>query len=126
MSQNGFCQPPAGTRASRARSFRSTVPLIRAGAVPGGQELLRRPRIRAPGGDVYPRQSYRGRDRLFRGSVLDVEPAFGATNGLYRNPGYANCGINITTAGPRPHGLRNLRNSLNRHYEEVLGILLRG
>ena len=58
----------------------------------------------------------------FRGSVLDVEPSLGATNGLYRNPGYANVGINITYAVGR--GLTiygNLRNALNRHYEEVLG-----
>jgi outer membrane receptor protein involved in Fe transport len=88
-----------------------------------GQELLRRP---ADSGAVVATFT-RGKvaadlTGYFRGSVLDVEPALGATNGLYRNPGYANVGININYAVGR--GLTiygNLRNALNRHYEEVLG-----
>jgi outer membrane receptor protein involved in Fe transport len=88
-----------------------------------GQELLRRP---ADSGAVVVTFT-RGKvaadlTGYFRGSVLDVEPAFGATNGLYRNPGYANVGININYAlgrGLTAYG--NLRNALNRHYEEVFG-----
>jgi outer membrane receptor protein involved in Fe transport len=88
-----------------------------------GQELLRRP---ADSGAVVATFT-RGKVAVdltgyFRGSVLDVEPLLGATNGLYRNPGYANAGININYAlgrGLTAYG--NLRNALNRHYEEVLG-----
>jgi outer membrane receptor protein involved in Fe transport len=88
-----------------------------------GQELLRRP---ADSGAVVATFT-RGKVAMdltgyFRGSVLDVEPAFGATNGLYQNPGYANVGININYAlgrGLTAYG--NLRNALNEHYEEVFG-----
>ncbi len=54
--------------------------------------------------------------------MLDEEPAYGATNGLFRNPGYANVGININYAlgrGLTAYG--DLRNALNQHYEEVFG-----
>jgi outer membrane receptor protein involved in Fe transport len=88
-----------------------------------GQELLRRP---ADSGAVVATFT-RGKmtadaTGYFRGSVLDVEPALGATNGLYQNPGYANVGININYAmgrGLTAYG--NLRNILNQHYEEVFG-----
>ena len=88
-----------------------------------GQELLRRP---ADSGAVVAAFT-RGKGAVdltgyFRGSVLDVEPLLGATNGLFRNPGYANVGININYAlgrGLTAYG--NLRNALNRHYEEVFG-----
>ncbi len=46
----------------------------------------------------------------------------GATGGLFRNPGYANVGVNVNYA--MGHGLTaygNLRNVLNQHYEEVFG-----
>jgi outer membrane receptor protein involved in Fe transport len=88
-----------------------------------GQELLRRP---ANSGAVVAAFT-RGKvtadvTGYFRGSVLDVEPALGATNGLYQNPGYANVGININYAlgrGLTAYG--DLRNALNQHYEEVFG-----
>jgi outer membrane receptor protein involved in Fe transport len=88
-----------------------------------GQELLRRP---ANSGAVVAAFT-RGKvtadvTGYFRGSVLDVEPAYGATNGLYQNPGYANVGININYAlgrGLTAYGA--LRNALNEHYEEVFG-----
>jgi len=88
-----------------------------------GQELLRRP---ADSGAVVATFT-RGKvtadaTGYFRGSALDVEPALGATNGLYRNPGYANVGININYAlgrGLTAYG--DLRNALNQHYEEVFG-----
>jgi outer membrane receptor protein involved in Fe transport len=88
-----------------------------------GQELLRRPANSGALVATFTRGKVTADlTGYFRGSVLDVEPAFGATNGLYRNPGYANVGININYA--LGHGLTaygNLRNALNRHYEEVLG-----
>ena len=88
-----------------------------------GQELLRRP---ANSGAVVATFT-RGKvtadvTGYFRGSVLDVEPTLGATNGLYQNPGYANVGININYAlgrGLTAYG--DLRNALNEHYEEVFG-----
>lgn len=88
-----------------------------------GQELLRRP---AHSGSVV--ASYtEGRwtavaTGYFRGEVLDVEPNFGASAGLYRNSGSENVGFNLNyRAG---HGLTlygNLRNALNRYYEESFG-----
>jgi outer membrane cobalamin receptor len=88
-----------------------------------GQELIRRP---TNSGSVTA-SVRRGKVAAnltggFRGSVLDVEPAYGATNGLFRNPGYADVGINLNYAlgrGVTAYG--NLRNALNRRYEEVLG-----
>jgi outer membrane receptor protein involved in Fe transport len=88
-----------------------------------GQELLRRP---ANSGAVVATFT-RGKvtadvTGYFRGSVLDVEPTYGATNGLFQNPGYANVGININYAlgrGLTAYG--DLRNALNEHYEEVFG-----
>ncbi len=58
----------------------------------------------------------------FRGSELDVDPSLGATAGLFRNPGYANIGVNLNYAVSRwltVYG--NLRNALNEHYEEIFG-----
>jgi outer membrane receptor protein involved in Fe transport len=88
-----------------------------------GQELVRRPADSGAAVATFTRGKVTADVAgYFRGSVLDEEPAFGATNGLYRNPGYANVGININYAlgrGLTAYG--NLRNALNRHYEEVLG-----
>ncbi len=57
-----------------------------------------------------------------RGRALFEEPAYGASNGFFWDPGFANVGFNLNCA--LPHGLTaygNLRNALNRHYEEVFG-----
>jgi len=88
-----------------------------------GQELIRRP---ANSGSVSA-SIRRGKASLnvsgvFRGSILDVEPTYGASGGLYRNPGYADVGIGLSYAlggGMTAYG--NLRNALNRRYEEVFG-----
>jgi outer membrane receptor protein involved in Fe transport len=57
-----------------------------------------------------------------RGATLDIEPNDGVSAGFYRNPGYLNLGLNVNfDAG---HGVTlygNLRNALNRHYEETFG-----
>ena len=51
-----------------------------------------------------------------------MEPTYGATDGLFRNPGYANVGINLNYAAGRGATVYgNLRNALNQHYEEALG-----
>jgi outer membrane receptor protein involved in Fe transport len=58
----------------------------------------------------------------FRGRALFEEPAFGASNGLFWNPGYANFGINVNyTVARGVTAYANLRNALNQHYEEVFG-----
>jgi outer membrane cobalamin receptor len=58
----------------------------------------------------------------FRGHDLDVEPNYGASKGLYRSAGYVNAGINVNY---RVRGnltvYANLRNALDRRYEEVYG-----
>jgi len=58
----------------------------------------------------------------FRGKVLDVEPNFGASAGLFYNRGFANIGLNVNYA--LSHGVTlyvSLRNALNQHYEEAFG-----
>lgn len=88
-----------------------------------GQELLRRP----ANSGAFTATFTRGRvtadlDGYFRGQVLDVEPTYGATGGLFWNRGYSNIGINLNYAlghGVTAYG--NLRNALDQHYEEVFG-----
>jgi outer membrane receptor protein involved in Fe transport len=88
-----------------------------------GQALIRRP---ANSGSVTA-SLRRGRVGAnvtgeFRGSLLDVEPAYGATNGLFPNPGFANAGVNVNYAlggGATAYGV--LRNALDWRYEEALG-----
>ena len=88
-----------------------------------GEELTRRP---AHSGSLLASVS-RGRatanlSGVFRGSTLDVEPNYGATNGLFRNPGYSDLGLNLNYyLGQGVTAYGNLRNMLNEHYEEVLG-----
>jgi len=88
-----------------------------------GQELLRRPANSGTVTASYTRGKISANvSGYFRGSVLDVEPSYGASAGLFQNPGYANVGINLNYA--LGHGLTaysNLRNALNRYYEEVFG-----
>jgi iron complex outermembrane receptor protein len=58
----------------------------------------------------------------FRGNVLDVEPNWGASAGLFRNPGYVNAGFNLNyRAAPGVTVYGHLRNAFNRRYEEVYG-----
>ena len=58
----------------------------------------------------------------FRGHDLDVEPNYGASEGLYWSAGYVNTGINVNY---RVRGnltaYANLRNALDRRYEEIYG-----
>ena len=57
-----------------------------------------------------------------RGRSLDVEPNYGLSAGEYWNPGYTNVGINLNY---RVRGnltaYVNLRNALDRRYEEIYG-----
>jgi len=58
----------------------------------------------------------------FRGHDLDVEPNYGAFAGLFRAAGFVSTGINVNY---RLRGnltlYANLRNALDRHYEEIYG-----
>ena len=88
-----------------------------------GQELIRRP---ANSGSFVSTFTH-GRvsanvTGYFRGSDLDVDPTFGASGGLFPAAGFANLGFNLNVrlgAGLTAYG--NLRNALNKSYEEVLG-----
>jgi outer membrane cobalamin receptor len=88
-----------------------------------GQELTRRP---ADSGS-FVLAYMRGRltadiTGSLRGSTLDVEPGWGASNGFYRNPGYENLGVNINLrVAPGVEVYANLRNAFNQRYEEVFG-----
>jgi len=88
-----------------------------------GQELVRRPENSGNLVATYARgRVTAGVTGYFRGKTLDEEPTYGATDGLFRNPGFANVGINLNYAlghGVTAYG--NLRNALNRHYEEIFG-----
>ncbi|MBS1854651.1 MAG: TonB-dependent receptor [Acidobacteria bacterium] len=58
----------------------------------------------------------------FRGRALFEEPSYGAGSGLFWNPGFSNIGLNVNYSlgqGMTLYG--NLRNALDRHYEEVFG-----
>jgi outer membrane cobalamin receptor len=58
----------------------------------------------------------------FRGRDLDVEPNYGASEGLYWSTGYVNVGINVNyrlRSNLTLYG--NLRNALDRRYEEIYG-----
>jgi len=58
----------------------------------------------------------------FRGHSLDVEPNYGAFGGIYRNPGYTSVSVNLNyhvAHNVTVYG--NLRNALNRRYEEIYG-----
>jgi len=88
-----------------------------------GQHLLRRP---AHSGTLVSTWRH-GRlsanlTGYWRGETLDVEPNLGASAGLFRNPGYFNMGINLNcrvASNVTVYG--NLRNALNRRYEESFG-----
>jgi outer membrane receptor protein involved in Fe transport len=88
-----------------------------------GQQLTRRP---ANSGNVVATFT-RGRlaadlNGYFRGRTLYEEPYLGASNGLFWNPGFANVGVNLNyTLGRGVTAYGNLRNALNRRYEEVFG-----
>jgi outer membrane receptor protein involved in Fe transport len=88
-----------------------------------GEELLRRPANSGAAMATFTRgKATANVEAYFRGRILDVEPTYGATDGLYWNAGYTNVGINVNYA--MGHGVTaygNLRNALDEHYEEVFG-----
>ena len=88
-----------------------------------GQPLQRRPRHSGTLVTTFSRGKFSANvTGYFRGKDLDVEPNFGPGYGLFYNPGFANLGLNVNyalTRGVTLYG--NLRNALDRHYEEALG-----
>lgn len=88
-----------------------------------GQQLPRRP----PHSGSFRLNLSRGRvsgDLIgyIRGDLLDVEPNFGTSAGLFTNPGYAYLEANLNLRVS--HGLTaygTLRNALDQRYEEVFG-----
>ena len=88
-----------------------------------GQQLTRRPENSGNVAATFTHARLTaGVTGYFRGKTLYEEPAFGASNGLFWNPGYANIGVNLNYAlagGLTVYG--SLRNALDRHYEEVFG-----
>ncbi len=88
-----------------------------------GQPLLRRPKqsgtLEASG--RYKRFSGNVTG-YFRGQTLDVEANYGLFGGQYINPGYANIGLNVNyRAGHGATLYVNVRNLLDRQYEEIYG-----
>jgi outer membrane cobalamin receptor len=88
-----------------------------------GQPLLRRPKHSG----AFLLSVTRGKMdaniyAYIRGRTLDVEPNYGASEGLYWNGGYTSAGINVNY---RVRGnltaYVNLRNALNHRYEEIYG-----
>jgi outer membrane receptor protein involved in Fe transport len=88
-----------------------------------GQQLLRRPANSGAFAATFTRGRVSGGlDGYFRGSILDVDPSYGASAGLFQNPGYANLGLNLNyKLGRGLTAYGNLRNALDQHYEEVFG-----
>jgi len=88
-----------------------------------GQPLLRRPK---QSGSMLATLHYKRADAniagAFRGHSLDVEPNYGAFGGIYRNPGYTSVSINLNYhVAHNVTVYANLRNALNRRYEEIYG-----
>ena len=88
-----------------------------------GQPLLRQPK---QSGSALLNFHYKKLDAnligYFRGRDLDVEPNYGASAGEYWDSGYVNVGINVNyrvRGNMTVYG--NLRNALDRHYEEIYG-----
>jgi len=88
-----------------------------------GEPLLRRPKQSGSfTATVHYKRASVNLVGNWRGHTLDVEPNYGASAGLFVNPGYQNLGIN---ANYRVRGnltaYVNLRNALDEHYEEIYG-----
>lgn len=88
-----------------------------------GQELTRRPENSGSVVTTFTRGRVTAAvTGYFRGRTLYEEPTYGATDGLFWNPGYANIGINLNySLGHGVTAYGNLRNALNQQYEEVFG-----
>ncbi len=88
-----------------------------------GQPLTRRPRNSGSAVATFTRGRVTAAvTGAVRGRTLYEEPSFGASSGLFWNPGYTDVGVNLNLeVRPGMTAYGNLRNALNRHYEEVFG-----
>ena len=88
-----------------------------------GQRLVRRPRHSGSFEAIYQYKRISADINAYmRTKTLDVEPSFGASGGFFPNPGFAVLGLNLNY--DLGHGVTiygNLRNALNRRYEEIYG-----
>jgi outer membrane receptor protein involved in Fe transport len=88
-----------------------------------GQQLTRRPENSGSAVATFTRGRLAADlSGYFRGRTLYEEPYLGASNGLFWNPGFSNVGVNLNySLGRGVTAYGNLRNALNRRYEEVFG-----
>jgi outer membrane cobalamin receptor len=88
-----------------------------------GQELVRRPAHSGSAVAMFTQGRWTTDvTGYFRGSTLDVDPSLGASGGFFRNPGYADVGVNLNYRVAASLTLySHLRNALNRYYEETFG-----
>lgn len=88
-----------------------------------GQPLLRRPKHSGSVVSTFRRGRFDSNvTAYFRGKDLDVEPNYGAYGGLYWTPGFVNLAINVNyRVKGNLTAYVNLRNALDRHYEEIYG-----
>jgi outer membrane cobalamin receptor len=88
-----------------------------------GQWLIRRPRHAASLDAAFSWKRVSANAIAYaRGRAFDVEPNFGPSAGLFYNPGYAWLGVNLNVRLARGFTVYgNLRNALNRRYEEIFG-----
>lgn len=88
-----------------------------------GQRLMRRPEHSGAAVASWSRGRLSSNvTACFRGPVLDVEPNWGASAGLFENSGFANLGVNLNIRlAPGVTAYGHLRNALNRRYEEAYG-----
>jgi len=88
-----------------------------------GDPLIRRPRHQGMFDLVYARGPFSAYGNLTaRSEMLDVEPNFGASGGLFFTPGYAvvNVGASVRI-NARVDGFARVLNATNHAYEETLG-----
>ena len=88
-----------------------------------GDALIRRPRHSGSIDTSWTRaQASTFMQIQVRGAALDIEPAFGATGGLYMNPGYTVVNFGGSWRPVRPvEVFARVLNLFDRDYEEVLG-----
>ncbi len=88
-----------------------------------GQPLIRRPKHSGSMLATFHRGRFDGNIAgYFRGQTLDVEANYGASGGLYHNPGYKNIGLNLNYRVQKNITVyANLRNAFNQRYEEIYG-----
>jgi outer membrane cobalamin receptor len=88
-----------------------------------GQQLARRPSQSGSFRLVMSKGRVAGDiNGYVRGQDLDVEPNYGASEGFFRSPGYANLSLNLNIKlGGGVTAFGTVRNLLNERYEEIFG-----